>query len=96
MCGMAWFVVEQTYVPERFAAVRPRHREYLSSLVADGTVAVAGPVDGDTGGMVIYQARDREELQRIIDADPYHLEGAIAERTVREFIPVLGAWLKDR
>ncbi|EID54460.1 YciI family protein [Saccharomonospora xinjiangensis] len=90
---MAWFVVEQTYMPERFAEVRPRHREYLSSLVADGTVAVAGPVDGDKGGMVIYRVRDADHLQEIIDADPYHLEGAIAERTVREFKPVLGSWL---
>ncbi|WP_197319672.1 YciI family protein [Saccharomonospora sp. NB11] len=89
---MAWFVVEQTYVPETFAAVRPRHRQFLASLVEDGTVAVAGPV-GDTGGMVIYRADDREHLQRIIDADPYHLEGVLAERTVREFDPVLGAWL---
>lgn len=93
---MALFVVEQTYVPEKFAAVRPRHREYLSSLVAEGTVAVAGPVDGDTGGLVIYRANDREELRKILDADPYYVEGAISERTVREFTPVLGAWLKDQ
>ncbi|OQO90568.1 YciI family protein [Saccharomonospora piscinae] len=90
---MAWFVVQQRYVPEGFAAVRPRHREYLSSLVEDGTVAVAGPVDGDTGGMVVYRAQDREHLQRLLDADPYSVEGVIAERTVQEFTPVLGAWL---
>lgn len=92
---MAWFVVEIRYVQDKFAQVRPRHREYLLSLAEQGKVAVAGPLEGDTGGLVLYQAGDREELQRILDADPYHLEGAIAERTVREFTPVLGAWLPE-
>ncbi|WP_019812532.1 YciI family protein [Saccharomonospora saliphila] len=90
---MAWFVVEQRYVREKFAEVRPRHREYLSALAEQGVVALAGPLDGDTGGMALYQATDREHLQRIIDADPYYVEGAVDERTVREFTPVLGSLL---
>ncbi|WP_026455512.1 YciI family protein [Saccharomonospora iraqiensis] len=90
---MPWFVVEQRYVPEKYADVRPRHREYLSTLAEQGVVALAGPLDGDTGGMALYQATDREHLQNIIDADPYYVEGAVAERTVRDFKPVLGSWL---
>ncbi|MBK1784760.1 YciI family protein [Prauserella cavernicola] len=90
---MAWFLVEIRYVPEKFAEVRPRHREFLVSLAEQGVVAVAGPVDNDTGGVSLYQAENREELQKLIDQDPYHLEGAIAERTVREFKPVIGAWV---
>ncbi|WP_199429288.1 YciI family protein [Qaidamihabitans albus] len=90
---MAWFVVEIRYVPEKFAEVRPRHRDYLLSLAERGIVAIAGPLENDTGGMALYQAESREALQEIIDTDPYHLEGAVAERTVREFKPVIGAWL---
>lgn len=90
---MAWYVVEIRYVLDRFAAVRPRHREYLASLAEQGKVVVAGPLQDDTGGLVLYEAADSAELQRLIDADPYHLEGVIAERTVREFRPVLGSWV---
>lgn len=90
---MAWFLVEIRYVPEKFAAVRPAHRAFLERLASEGTVAVAGPIGDDVGGLTLYQAENAEALQKIIDADPYHLEGVIAERTVREFKPVIGSWL---
>ncbi|HJQ44909.1 MAG TPA: YciI family protein [Amycolatopsis sp.] len=90
---MAWFQVQTRYVPEKFAAVRPRHREYLSKLSADGVCAVAGPFADDTGATMIFEAASEAELTKILDADPYHLEGALAERTVREFTPVLGSWV---
>jgi hypothetical protein len=91
---MAWFLVEVRYVPDKYGEVRPRHREYLKKLTADGTVAVAGPLGDDSGGVTLMRADDAEALQKIIDTDPYYLEGAIAERTVREFKPVLGAWVQ--
>ena len=90
---MAWFLVENRYVQEKFAEVRPRHREYLLSLAEEGVVAVAGPLGDGSGGVTLYEAIDRDALQEIIDTDPYHLEGAVAERTVREFTPLIGAWV---
>jgi uncharacterized protein YciI len=91
---MTWFLVETRSVPEKYGDVRPRHREYLRALADDGTVAVAGPFGDDTGGVMLIQAEDTAALEKILDADPYHLEGALAQRTVREYKPVLGAWLK--
>jgi uncharacterized protein YciI len=90
---MAWYLVQTRYVPEKFAEVRPRHREYLRGLAERGTVAVAGPLADGSGGVVLYQAADRDALQEVLDADPYHREGALAERTVREFTPVIGSWV---
>ncbi len=90
---MAWFVVETRYVQERYPDVRPRHREYLASLAERGVLGVAGPLEGNVGGLIIMQAENREALQELLDADPYHREGALAERTVREYTPVLGAWV---
>jgi uncharacterized protein YciI len=90
---MAWFFVEIRYVQEKYAEVRPRHREFLAKLAAAGTVAVAGPLADGSGGVTLYQAEDEAALQEIIDQDPYHLEGAIAERTVRGFKPTIGAWV---
>ncbi|PRX47500.1 hypothetical protein B0I33_10578 [Prauserella shujinwangii] len=90
---MTWFVVETRYVPEKVAEVRPRHRDYLLALAEQGTVAVAGPLEDDIGGLIVLRAESRQALEEVLDADPYHLEGALAERTVREFKPVLGAWV---
>jgi uncharacterized protein YciI len=91
---MAWFLVEVRYVQDKYGEVRPRHREFLQKLVADGTVAVAGPLGDDSGGVTLIQADDVEALHKIIDTDPYYVEGATAERTVREYKPVLGAWVQ--
>ncbi|MFD9892576.1 YciI family protein [Amycolatopsis sp. NPDC059027] len=92
---MAWYLVEIRYVQEKLAEVRPRHREFLQGLAKQGRVAVAGPLGDGTGGITLYQADDETSLTELINQDPYHLEGVVAERTVREFKPVIGAWLPE-
>lgn len=90
---MTWFLVETRYVPEKYGEVRPRHREWLGGLAEAGTVAVAGPLGDDSGGVLVIQGEDRDAVEQLLDADPYHLEGALAQRTVREYKPVMGAWV---
>ncbi|HKN55659.1 MAG TPA: YciI family protein [Amycolatopsis sp.] len=90
---MAWFLVEITYVQEKLADVRPRHRAFLQALAEQGKVAIGGPLGDGTGGISLYQAEDEAALHELINQDPYHLEGVVAKRTVREFKPVLGAWV---
>lgn len=90
---MAWYLVEIRYERDKMPAVRPRHREFLGRLVEQGKVAIAGPLADETGGVVLIEAADRTALHEIIDTDPYYTEGVVAERSVREFKPVLGAWL---
>jgi uncharacterized protein YciI len=90
---MAWFLVEIRYVQEKYLEARPRHREFLDKQAADGTVLVAGPLTDETGGVSLYQAEDEAALYEIINQDPYYLEGAVAERTVRGFRPMRGAWV---
>ncbi|MFD5091459.1 YciI family protein [Amycolatopsis thailandensis] len=90
---MAWFLVEITYVREKLEDVRPRHRKFLSDLAEQGVVALGGPLGDGSGGISLYQAEDETVLLDVINQDPYHLEGVVAERSVREFKPVIGAWL---
>lgn len=90
---MAWYLVEIRYVPGKVADVRPRHREFLTELAQRGTVAIAGPLADDTGGVVLIQAENEDALHEIIDTDPYYTDGVVAERSVREFKPVLGSWV---
>jgi uncharacterized protein YciI len=90
---MAWFLVEIRYVPEKYGDVRPRHRDFLQALAEQGVVAVAGPLGDESGGVTLIQAENEQAVREIVDTDPYYVEGAVAERTIREFKPVLGAWL---
>ncbi|MBN9746297.1 MULTISPECIES: YciI family protein [Amycolatopsis] len=90
---MAWYLVEIRYVQEKLADVRPRHRDYLKEHVEAGRVAVAGPLADNSGGLVLWQAEDEAALAELIDNDPYALEGVVAERSVREFKPLLGDWV---
>ncbi|MGH3449220.1 MAG: YciI family protein [Haloechinothrix sp.] len=90
---MAWYLVEIRYVPEKLAEVRPRHRDFLKALADQGQVAVAGPLGDNSGGVMLIQADNLAALHQIIDTDPYYTDGVVAERSVREFKPVLGAWV---
>ncbi|WP_410660294.1 YciI family protein [Amycolatopsis sp. lyj-112] len=93
---MAWFLVEIRYVREKLEDVRPRHRKFLSDLAEQGVVALGGPLGDGSGGLSLYQATDEAALNEILEQDPYHLEGVVAERIVREWKPVLGSWLPEQ
>jgi uncharacterized protein len=61
---------------------RPRHREYLQSLLADGKLAMSGPWADDTGAMLIYEAESLEAAQALLDADPYRAAGVLADARI--------------
>jgi hypothetical protein len=92
---MTWFTVDTTYVEDRdkMRQVRPAHRDYLRVLVAEGIVVVAGPWADDSGGFIIFQVRDRVQLDQLLAEDPYTTEGIAADRQVKEWKAVLGSWL---
>lgn len=88
---MAYFALEYRYAdPEKRAAVRPRHLDYLRQLHADGKLVMAGPVDGASGALVVYRAADVAEAQRLVAEDPYTREGVSAGATLREWTVVIG------
>jgi uncharacterized protein len=92
---MARFVVDLVYGEdeERRLEVRPAHREYCRELAGSGVLLAAGPFTDNLGAQVIYEVADADELQKIIDADPYAEAGVLAKTTIREWNPVIGAWL---
>ncbi|KAA5829084.1 YciI family protein [Saccharopolyspora hirsuta] len=93
---MARFVVELVYGEdqERRLEVRPAHREYCRDLAARGVVLAGGPFTDGEGAQLVYEVADRDELQKVLDADPYTEAGVIAKTTVREWDVVVGAWLQ--
>lgn len=92
---MAKFVVTLVYGEdrERQLSVRPAHREYVTKLAGEGVVMLGGPFGDELGGMLVYDVADEAAARRILDADPYVTEGVLAGITIREWIPVTGAWL---
>lgn len=70
--------------------VRPKHREYLTSLAADGRLRLAGPFADDEGAMLIYDVDDRAALDAVLAADPYfdRPEPVATVSEIREWKPL--------
>ncbi|AHI01969.1 YciI family protein [Kutzneria viridogrisea] len=92
---MPRYAVEYTYVedvPKRHA-VRPRHRDYLAGLAAEGVLLLAGPWAADDGALLAFEAADEAALRGYLDADPYKAAEVISETRITEWNPLLGAWV---
>ncbi len=92
---MATYVVHLLYTDDtdRRLEVRPAHREYSKALADRGVLLAAGPFADNKGAMLVYAAADADELQEILDGDPYTEAEVVAETTVREWNPISGSWL---
>ena len=70
---------------------RPSHREYLRSLLDAGKLAMSGPWVDETGALIVYDADDMAEAERMLDDDPYRIAGVIANARIKEWRLVLQA-----
>ena len=70
---------------------RPRHREYLRSLLDMGKLVLSGPWVDETGALFVYNAESFAEAERMLDADPYRAAGVIANARIKEWHVVLQA-----
>ncbi len=95
------FVVMLNYVKPLAEVDRlvPAHREYLERGYAAGWFLASGRKTPRTGGVILAQAADREELLARLHQDPFH-QGGVAEYEVTEFTASLVApelaFLKDK
>ncbi len=92
---MKYFAISYDYDPQdpRLEEVRPRHREFTSQLFDAGQILGSGPHPDSRGGALIIVQSDNEEttvadIEKLMDADPYRLEGVLNGRDVREWTPV--------
>ncbi|HEX6075574.1 MAG TPA: YciI family protein [Micromonosporaceae bacterium] len=92
---MAKFIVEFRYNVDRGQrqAYHPAHASYLYSLAERGVLLLAGPLVGENAGLLLYEVENREELERVLDSEPYVRAGVVAERRVREWLPGKGSWV---
>lgn len=86
--GVRFFTVLIHYlrpIPE-VDQVAPRHRAYLGEIFNKGLLVASGPLVPRTGGILWMRADSREEIERIVEEDPYARE-KIATFQILEFDP---------
>ncbi|MFJ9056530.1 MULTISPECIES: YciI family protein [unclassified Streptomyces] len=89
---MATFVVEFEYTVDRAGRehLHPAHTDYLRALTDRGVLLLAGPLQDANGGLLVYEAEDRDHLQDILDAEPYVDGGIVGDVRVRRWAPGKG------
>ncbi|WP_169584579.1 YciI family protein [Antrihabitans stalactiti] len=90
---MANFAVLWTYTDDKskIGAAKQAHVDYLKDLVARGTVTVAGGWPDGSGGLVVFDVANHDELQPLLDKDPFTTEGVIVDTTIKEWSIALGS-----
>ena len=92
---MPVFAVTYHYVSddETINAHRPVHREYLRSLLNGGGLVAAGPTAGrgTPSAQLIFEAESAEDVEKLLDADPFVLEGVVTSREVYEWNVAIGS-----
>ena len=84
-------IAEFTDDEELRLKTRPIHREYLRSLFDAGKLVMSGPWEDETGLLIIYDASDLADAERMLESDPYRSAGVIANATIKEWRVVLRA-----
>lgn len=95
---MAFFLVTMTHPDgDGWGRHVMPHVDYLRGLIDAGKIKASGPVTGlgKRAGFIIMTVEDRGEAQRLVDADPFAVEGLIDELTIVEWDPMFGAFSQD-
>src|ERR1700744_649248 len=75
-------VIEYTPDTAKIAQVRTPHRAYLKTLQQAGHFVIGGPFGGDSGGLIVYEADTKEQVEAFIREDPFHTEGVFVSWTI--------------
>ena len=73
---------------DKIVEVRPTHRKYLAELKAARKLVVAGPFRDFTGGLIVYDAADENEVETLIKNDPFYTSGVFVKWSIRPWSPV--------
>lgn len=76
-------IIEYVQDKAKIAAVRPVHRQYLTTLKEKGQLAVAGPFTDDSGALIVYEAASAEEAEKLLQADPFNQNGIFVKYVLR-------------
>ena len=93
---MTYFIATYTYGEKTLIqATRPAHRDFIASLKDEGKIVAAGPFGGDTQSAIIVRLTEgatQADVEALLDDDPYLAAGALTDRDIREWTPVINIW----
>lgn len=95
---MAFFLVTMTHPDgDGWGRHVMPHVDYLRGLIEAGKIRASGPAMGlgKRAGFIIMTVENREEVERLVAADPFAIEGLIDELTIVEWDPMFGAFADD-
>lgn len=61
------------------------HGRYLQEQMTKGALQLAGPFLDDSGGLILYNARDEAEVRAVAEHDPGVMDGILAVESIRPF-----------
>ncbi len=61
------------------------HGRYLQEQMRKGALQLAGPFLDDSGGLIVYKARDEAEVRAIVEHDPGVVDGILVVESIRPF-----------
>jgi uncharacterized protein len=72
---------------------RPRHVAFLQSQFDGGRLLTSGPFGPaeDPGALLIFAGEDKAQVEALVNQDPFHLNGLVAERQIRQWNIFFGA-----
>lgn len=93
---MTYFIATYAYGDATLIQeTRPAHRDFITALKDEGKVVAAGPFAGDTQSAIILRLAEgatRADAEALLADDPYLAAGALADRELREWNPVINIW----
>lgn len=95
---MTYFAVHYTYTQDAEAlnAERPAHRDYLRTLGAGGLLAAGIYPEADVpGALLLFNCKDRREVESMLDRDPFWTKELITERRIEQWTPTIGVFEKN-
>jgi uncharacterized protein YciI len=63
------------------------HRNYLEQGYQKNYYITSGPRNPRTGGIILSQLQDKQQLEKILEQDPFYINDLV-EYEIIEFIPV--------
>jgi uncharacterized protein YciI len=94
------YILKNDYVEnalEKRAPYREAHIAHIRRQVETGNVIIAGAIDyPPTGALIIFRNLTPNDIEQIVQQDPYFINGIVTKYTIKPYIAVAGdPLLKD-
>ena len=76
-------IAKYTSDPSTIAKARPAHRQYLTGLRDRNKLVISGPFADDAGGLLVYEAENPEQVEKMIRDDPFATQGVFLSWEIR-------------